>query len=210
VYRYQCCEGRPDSRGCQSCPHVWKQYLTELPAGLPSLHRLPIWTGSFGPEGAAKPRKLLAIDCEMSYTLGGMEVTRFTALDVHGKVLVDSLVQPHEKVIDFNSDFSGIHDLTGARDMTSIWRELIEKHGAYSDTIIVGHGLENDLSMLGLVHARVIDTAVLYKGPEYTPALRHLAPEMLGKAFRKITGCRDTKERAECALQIVLRSRRGI
>jgi RNA exonuclease 1 len=200
-YVYECCGRKRDSRGCVPCPHVWKQGPQDLPAGVPS------WSADLSEEkdgAATQPCKLIAIDCEMSYTLGGMEVTRFVALDVRGALLMDSLVKPHEPVIDLNSCFSGVHNLNGARDMSSIWRELIEEHGVHADTIIVGHGLENDLSMLGLVHARCIDSALLYpsdRGGSYKPGLKSLAPKVLGKAHH----CHNTKQKAACALQLVLK-----
>jgi RNA exonuclease 1 len=55
----------------------------------------------------------------------------------------------------------------------------------YPVTVLIGHGLENDLKALRLVHpaGRVIDTAQLYphpKGLPYRRALRFLVQEVLG------------------------------
>jgi RNA exonuclease 1 len=45
----------------------------------------------------------VAIDCEMSYTSLGMEVTRVTVLDTKGAVLVDELILPSGRVLDLNT-----------------------------------------------------------------------------------------------------------
>ena len=46
-----------------------------------------------------------------------------------------------------------------------------------ADTVVLGHGLENDLKALRMVHTRVVDTAVLFQHPRgwpYRRALRDL------------------------------------
>ncbi len=46
-----------------------------------------------------------------------------------------------------------------------------------SDTIVIGHALENDLKTLRMVHHRCVDTAVMFPhraGPPYRHALRNL------------------------------------
>ena len=51
-----------------------------------------------------------------------------------------------------------------------------------ADTILVGHGLENDLRALSLVHATVLDTAVVFPhfyGLPFRRSLRSLAASYL-------------------------------
>ena len=49
------------------------------------------------------------------------------------------------------------------------------------DTILVGHALDNDLKSLKFSHARVVDTALLFRSPEgKTCSLRELAVALLG------------------------------
>lgn len=61
--------------------------------------------------------------------------------------MIDELVRPHNPVIDLNTRFSGIESLEGAtHTLESIHSALCKLIG--SDTIIIGHGLENDLNAL--------------------------------------------------------------
>ena len=44
-----------------------------------------------------------------------------------------------------------------------------------AETLLVGHSLDNDLLALRIVHARVLDTAIMYphpRGPPYKSALK--------------------------------------
>ena len=43
------------------------------------------------------------------------------------------------------------------------------KYYVSTTTIIIGHGLENDLNVLRLIHHHVIDTAILYPHPRGRP-----------------------------------------
>ncbi|KAA8907568.1 hypothetical protein FN846DRAFT_946927 [Sphaerosporella brunnea] len=53
--------------------------------------------------------RALALDCEMSYTTHGMELTRITATAFpSGKIVIDGLVKPYGIVLDFNTQFSGV------------------------------------------------------------------------------------------------------
>jgi RNA exonuclease 1 len=80
---------------------------------------------------------------------------------------------------DFNTRFSGIHPDKYATDavltLESVRRALGRLIG--TDTILIGHALDNDLRALRLVHHRVIDTAALFphsRGLPYRRALRDL------------------------------------
>lgn len=51
-----------------------------------------------------------------------------------------------------------------------------------ADTILVGHGLENDLRALNLIHATILDTAVVfphYHGLPFRRSLRSLVSSYL-------------------------------
>ena len=72
---------------------------------------------------------------------------------------------------------SAVFDLAGIR-------ACLFDIGVGNDTIIVGHGLENDLKALRIVHLNILDTAILYPHPAGLPfrnALRNLAAEVLKK-----------------------------
>ena len=80
---------------------------------------------------------------------------------------------------DFNTRFSGIHPdkyaTDAVRTLEAVRRALGRLIG--TDTILIGHALDNDLRALRLVHRYVVDTAALFphsRGLPYRRALRDL------------------------------------
>jgi hypothetical protein len=68
-------------------------------------------------------------------------------LDSRGRVILDELCKPKYRVVDLNTRWSGISSLEEAKhDLDSIRVEM-NRHVS-TNTIIVGHGLENDLKAL--------------------------------------------------------------
>ena len=71
------------------------------------------------------------------------------------------LVRPKGDVIDLNTRWSGIAEIKeeamNFEDLIKLLGEVID-----SNTILIGHGLENDVNSMRLIHERIIDTAVLY------------------------------------------------
>ncbi|KAI0638158.1 ribonuclease H-like protein [Trametes polyzona] len=190
---YTCCSRTPDEEGCQTGPHVFYESNPE------DLHRRHAFThtrppaDSGGESSAAGPDTALdvvALDCEMIYTTGGMRVARVSVVDSAGKEIFDEYVRMDDgvEVIDYNTRFSGItpEHLSGASlSLASIRRSM----DAFinSRTIIIGHALENDLKTLRMIHHRCVDTAVLFPhsaGPPYRRALRALAKEYLGQTIQ--------------------------
>lgn len=151
---YACCEDPLGSLGCTRGPHVYKDEETAV------LHQKIPYVRAPPPTSANKRQRLVALDCEMGYTTAGMELIRLTAVDEDMKVLVDELVLPYNMIVDLNSHYSGITTLKGVKfDLDGLRKELF-KH-IDQDTIIVGHGLENDLNALRIVHTNVIDTVAV-------------------------------------------------
>lgn len=73
-----------------------------------------------------------------------------------------------------------------------------------SETILVGHSLENDLWALKAFHFKIIDTSVIY--PHYRPfpqkkKLKHLAEQYLKKRIQENN--HDSIEDATSALALV-------
>jgi hypothetical protein len=150
------------------------------------------------------PPRLVAVDCEMVGTALGSELARVTAVDETGAVLLDALVLPARPVVDYRTAFSGITaalleagptlTLAAAREALFVTRSEHGAGGAGAGvgvdgaTILVGHGLANDLAALRLVHGRVIDTAILYpkekEGGRGKFKLKTLALELLGRIIQ--------------------------
>lgn len=127
--------------------HAVKPYKTSLEA----LGRSP---------GAVE---LAALDCEMIYTTSGSEVARVSVVGEDGVKLLDEYVRTQGAVLDTNVRFSGIQPETlekkAVLDLAGTHKALAQV--CSSETILIGHGLENDLKALRLVHDRVLDTAIV-------------------------------------------------
>lgn len=94
-----------------------------------------------------------------------MSLARLTVLNEAGQVLYDVHVKPSKgiQVIDLNTRFSGItfEDLDkGEKDLEEVRGELVRRWMG-KETVVVGHGVENDLRALRIVHRKVIDTAIV-------------------------------------------------
>ncbi|CAK7239794.1 MAG: RNA exonuclease 3 [Sporothrix thermara] len=193
------------SKGCETSPsHVFK--VTD-PKRLASL-----WNFVETPPNACPENVHAAVcfDCEMAYTVYGLEVVRVTATSwPKGHVILDVLVRPLGTIIDFNSKFSGVFasDFAAATPyppppgsqtapqapsdrpvlplVASPQDARALLHQLISpETILIGHALENDLRALRMVHNRVSDTALLFPHPKGLPirySLRVLAKEHMDR-----------------------------
>lgn len=181
---YTCCS-RPvsDSEGCAHGPHVFYESKAE------DLHaRHPF--SSLRPPGSTEVLDVVAMDCEMIYTTGGMRVARVSAVDGSGVQVFDQLVRMDEgvQVIDYNTRFSGITEESYKGAILSLAKireslnSLID-----TDTILIGHALDNDLKTLRIIHHKCVDTALLFPhraGPPYRRSLKDLVREKLGKMIQ--------------------------
>ncbi|KAI9362489.1 hypothetical protein DFJ73DRAFT_812597 [Zopfochytrium polystomum] len=199
---FPCCGNDLNSEGCMVGPHVYK--LTSVEAH----HRKIPFSYLPSPSPGAQLQPLVGCDCEMSYTTAGMELTRVTFIDSNGDCLLDELVRPSYPVIDLNSRWSGVTSLAEAKfDLKGVHQEM--KKFMSRDTIIVGHGLENDLLALRLIHNKIIDTAVLFPvtavqvtDSSRKHSLRYLADKLLGRRIQTEASGHDSKEDAVTALDL--------
>ncbi|KAJ7682703.1 ribonuclease H-like domain-containing protein [Mycena polygramma] len=178
---YRCCyKPAPDDDGCANGPHV---FYESKPSDLHARHAFSYLKS---PPSPSTVLDVAALDCEMIYTTGGMRVARVSVVDGAGTEVFDELVRMDEgvEIIDFNTRFSGITEADYAKailPLSSI-RESLDAL-INTDTVLIGHGLDNDLNTLRIIHSQVVDTSIMFKhpaGPPYRKALKDLAREHLG------------------------------
>ncbi|KAH7025732.1 uncharacterized protein B0I36DRAFT_249183 [Microdochium trichocladiopsis] len=105
--KYRCCQTNLDDdnaeKGCTTSPtHVFK---ASDPKRLASVLQF-----AHTPSNDAVPAdRAIAFDCEMGYTVYGMELIRLTVVSwPDGVELLDVLVQPYGEVLDLNTRYSGV------------------------------------------------------------------------------------------------------
>ncbi len=189
---YACCnEAVGASVGCTKADtHVFKvSEVKRLAATLP-FERTP-------DNPNKKPAKAVCFDCEMGYTVHGMELIRLTATAwPGGEDLLDVLVRPMGEILDLNSRFSGVwphhfndavpyessvglHEAHSEADIDSKPPlKLVDSPAAARsllfsfltpETPLIGHAIENDLNVTRIIHPSVIDTVLLYPHPRGLP-----------------------------------------
>ncbi|SJL01868.1 uncharacterized protein ARMOST_05192 [Armillaria ostoyae] len=175
---YSCCsKSVTENEGCIRGPHV---FYESDPSALHARHSFSSLNST------SSAQEIVALDCEMIYTTGGMRVARVSVVDGTGAEVFDELVRMDDGVyvLDFNTRFSGITEeayVKATRPLSEI-RQALDAIIS-SSTILIGHGLENDLRTLRIVHHQCIDTAIMFPHPAghpYRKALRDLAREHLG------------------------------
>ncbi|KAK7409481.1 RNA exonuclease 3 [Neonectria punicea] len=239
--RYQCCgQDVGDSVGCFTRDH--HVYKTSDPKRLAS-------TLNFveTPENPlAATDRAVCFDCEMGYTVHGMELIRLTATSwPTGEELLDVLVRPLGEILDLNSRYSGVwpEDMAQAPPWSSgddlkptksgdgygsedgelkpkkkklkivsspeVARDLLFSLIS-PNTPLIGHGLENDLNSVRIVHPTLIDTVLLYPhkgGLPYRHGLKMLMDVHLNRKIQQETGPKmlghDSAEDARAAGDLV-------
>ena len=86
------------------------------------------------------------------------------------QVLMDEYCVPHNPITDYNTRYSGI----SAETLQDVTKRLADVQQIFlthvtAETLLVGHGLENDLAALKIMHARNIDTSIIYPHPKVQP-----------------------------------------
>ncbi|CAH2354871.1 putative RNA exonuclease 3 [[Candida] railenensis] len=201
VRAWTCCGGIVgDCDECSVSEHHVYQWSTpeELHDAIPFTHTndLPTNKRSFA---------ALGLDCEMGYTTLGFELLRTTAVDfVTGEEVIDILVKPKGEVIDLNTKWSGVAEIkdeaVSFEDHLVMLNEVMDRN-----TILVGHGLENDLNAMRIIHNNIVDTAILYPKYKTSPSMRfslqYLCFTFLGRTIQ--TGEHDSGEDSLGAIDVV-------
>ncbi|XP_017444717.1 RNA exonuclease 5 isoform X4 [Rattus norvegicus] len=149
---------------------------------------------------------LFGLDCEVCLTSMGKELTRISLVAEGGYCLMDELVKPDFKILDYLTSFSGITKeilnpvTTKLKDVQKLLRELLPP-----DAVLVGHCLDLDLRVLKIIHPYVIDTSLLYIGKQGRRfKLTFLAKVILGKDIQCPNKLgHDGIEDARTALELV-------
>ncbi|XP_006876027.1 PREDICTED: putative RNA exonuclease NEF-sp-like [Chrysochloris asiatica] len=130
---------------------------------------------------------LFGLDCEMCLTSKGRELTRISLVAEGGCCIMDELVKPDNRIVDYLTSFSGITKkilnpvTTKLRDVQRQLKALLPP-----DAVVVGHSLDLDLRVLKMIHPNVIDTSLLYvreQGRRFK--LKFLAKAVLGKDIQR-------------------------
>lgn len=163
----------------------------------------------------------VTFDCEMGYTVYGMELIRLTAVSwPDGDDLLDVLVKPVGQVLDLNTRYSGVYpkdflaakpfvaeegqkaDKTQLRivDSPKAARQLLFKL-INPQTPLIGHAIENDLNTTRIIHPAIIDTVLLFPHPSGLPrrrALKTLTKQILDRDIQTGHGAagHDSREDA--------------
>lgn len=224
--KYRCCnQDVAESTGCATTGnHVFKTSDPKRLALLWNFAPTP-------PNDSPNVKPAVAFDCEMGYSVHGMELIRLTATSwPDGAELLDVLVQPLGEIMDLNSRYSGVfpEDLARAVPWTPDWTPPVQEPGERRilrkvaspeaardllfsfinpDTILIGHGLENDLNATRIVHPKIVDTILLYphrRGLPIRTSLKVLMEMHLNRRIQIDTGeGHDSAEDARAAGDLV-------
>ncbi|KAH3901946.1 related to RNA exonuclease 3 [Saccharomycodes ludwigii] len=194
---FPCCGGDENSVGCtESKFHVFQGITVEEMSFISEFKTTDDIDGD---------ENVLALDCEMGYTSKGYEMIRLTIVEFFTKKIVyDKIVQTVGEVIDLNSKFSGVHqiDCTTAPTFELARKEFLNKKLINKNSILIGHGLENDVNVMRIVHRRIIDTAILYSSNnKFKISLKELAFQHLSRRIQ--TGEHDSSEDAIATMDII-------
>jgi RNA exonuclease 4 len=139
---------------------------------------------------AFKVGKYVAVDCEFvgtGYKGSKSELGRVSLVNYHGNVIYDTYVKPAKPVTDYRTKYSGLRpqDIKNGVSFETARKQVDD---IINGRILVGHSIQNDLSVLQLHHNDIRDTSQL---PEYKqlnggqkPSLKFLSENVLNKKIQ--------------------------
>ncbi|VDK87093.1 unnamed protein product [Litomosoides sigmodontis] len=103
-----------------------------------------------------------AVDCEMCTTeTGESELTRISIVNECYEVLLDTLVKPRNRIVDYVTKYSGITE--DMLENVNIRLEDVQRalsHILPDDAILVGHTLECDFNAMRVTHPYCVDISL--------------------------------------------------
>ncbi|GJQ80911.1 hypothetical protein Trydic_g4728 [Trypoxylus dichotomus] len=203
---YMCCGGKQNSTGCtQGKVHVWNGVVNGVNG--PYDNYVKTEPRLVDPEVGAG---VFALDCEMCFTRHGLELAKISVVSATGRLVYDVYVKPENEIVDYNSRFSGItaKDMQRSRKLKTLKEVQSDLMGFISaQTVLIGHGLENDLRALKILHPTVIDTAVAfphYNGLPYRRSLKSLISCFLKREIQTGANGHDSYEDAKACMELML------
>jgi DNA polymerase III epsilon subunit-like protein len=133
---------------------------------------------------------IYTIDCEYVETENGTsELACVTIIDWNKNIILNELIKPQNIIVDYITHITGFTEKTFYDVIITkeIVRELILSIIKPND-IICGHHVYNDLTVIGIFHERIIDTAILYNHPDGPPnyySLKYLASFHLNRIIQE-------------------------
>lgn len=139
--------------------------------------------------------RAVALDCEMAEVEGGKaEAVLLCAVDfLSGQILINRLIEPIKRVVNWRTRFSGVtaKAMAAAKAQGEVlkgWegaRAELWKHIDVS-TILIGQALNNDLDVLRVVHANIVDSSILAKNAVNSKSGRRWGLKTLCDVFLNI------------------------
>ncbi|XP_053661057.1 RNA exonuclease 1 homolog [Anopheles marshallii] len=198
---HNCCQQPSGTPGCMYANYHVSSFL--------DYDNLTGFVKTIAPAEDYQPTKkdVFALDCEMCYTTAGIELTRITVVDINEQTVYDTLVKPLNRIVDYNTRFSGITEEMLRKTTTTLYNvQAVLLSMFNSETILIGHSLESDFKALKLIHDVVVDTSVLYPhkmGPPKKRALKTLCIENLKKIIQESDDGHDSAEDSVVCIQLI-------
>ncbi|XP_059617310.1 uncharacterized protein LOC132262168 isoform X2 [Phlebotomus argentipes] len=202
---FSCCGGDAGSRGCTTNSlHVWYGLQTGLNGPFEGF--MATRHGAFDGK-----HQIFGLDCEMCFTGRGLELCKVSVVASDGRLLYERLVRPECQIVDYNTRFSGISEQDfvarghNIRTLKEVQQDLLKMISA--EAILVGHGLENDLRALKIIHRNIIDTSVVFphtSGLPFRRSLKSLAKTFLKRDIQTAATGHDSLEDSRACIELML------